>query len=477
MLFPRDLSIEIDSTTRSGPTWFNHVLEGFIEHAFETDACRRFLNGLIEQNPQLAPIYVPGNFDRDAPLVTNEALYPKLDGWQLRFRRGETHAAFKLGLDTALLQPLASVLQLGFHGSQGDRAELIDAIAQLGDDVVALVNKGPASLPTLWPRMAGPGILRCEHASLLIQSQTTGILVDPVALQLGFPRMADAPLHAVDALPHALLITHSHDDHFHIPSLLASSADTTQVICPEVPSTSVMCRVDLAGAARDFGLNATALPWGEAKEVGDIRITALPFYGEQPTRDAPGPAPNLRSWGSCYRVDTPEFSVLILVDSGTDPSGCMEDAIADNRARHGAADIAISCLRLFESPFFGGLPHYWATLPFPRLRELWGQRARGSLPSTTAGPDGVAAACHAGEIRYFLPYAHGFVGVGRAIDDIGWGLGEDSERSVCERLRNALDRRGAATQVVDWEVGDAAAVSSSGVHVTRVVGGRPTPRG
>ncbi|MEM9492795.1 MAG: MBL fold metallo-hydrolase, partial [Myxococcota bacterium] len=313
-----------------------------------------------------------------------------------------------------------------------------------------------------WPGHLGPGIYRREHASLLICSETTAIAVDPIGLELSLPGIADAPLdtvHPITGAPtgvDAVVITHSHDDHFHLPSLLRSVAADCPVLVPEVPRPSLLTRVDLAAALAALGQRVVSMPWYTTHTVGDITIEAVPFYGEQPTRLAPGPPPDMRNWGNCYRITTPQLSALILVDSGCDPLGDMVEVARRCRREHGPVDIALSCLRSFASPFFGGLPYYWAALPLDQLGQLWRQLGRDALPATTAGAIGTAAVCAAAGARYFLPYAHGFAGVGQAIDDVGWGAGEPAEHALLAELSQLLSERGATTEVRSWQPGQCA---------------------
>src|SRR4029077_1670492 len=128
-------------------------------------------------------------------------------------------------------------------------------------------------------------------------------------------------------------------------------------------------------------------------------------YGEQPTRtDAVLPA-DLRNWGSCYRVETPELSVLVLADSGVDPSGSVVTAIERSVAERGPVDCVASCALPFPEVVNSGLPDYAFVVPFDLLANAL---ANPNPPSMTAGPDGVADACVAARARWYLPYAHGF---------------------------------------------------------------------
>jgi hypothetical protein len=174
--------------------------------------------------------------------------------------------------------------------------------------------------------------------------------------------------------------------------------------------------------------------------IGDIRVDALPFYGEQPTRTADLLPRELRNWGSCYRVETPEFSVLVLADSGIDSTGSMIPVIERIAARRGPVDCVASCALPFAEAVNPGLPEFALVLPFEFLAAAFAKPTR---PSVTGGPHGAADACVAARARWFLPYAHGFD-----------GLASSSKDAIVEDVASALAARRAATSVVRWNPGD-----------------------
>jgi hypothetical protein len=293
-----------------------------------------------------------------------------------------------------------------------------------------------------------------EHATLLIRSRTTGILLDPISLQRRLPSMRRLlprmPPEAVDAVA----ITHGHVDHWHMPSLLANLARAEQpVLVPRVPFPSVLTFEDFQASLRLCGQTALAPAWGETVKVGDIEIDVLPFYGEQPVRDGPPLREGLRNWGNCYRFTTEDFSCLVLVDGGADPAGDMTQVVAESCRKRGPVDVLLACQREFLSPFFGGLSHYWASLPWSRLHSLYQELRAGTLRTATAGARGAAEACAAAQARYFLAYANGYEGMDHPITDVGWGDGEPPEARCNEVMREALARLGGSTQVLEWKPG------------------------
>ncbi len=450
MLFRRQLFVGLDPICPSTELPFSALLARFVHGAFEPAACRTALEQLVAERELDPALFDPGAFMHGGVIVTDPVLHPVLSGWRLIFRDRDHAVAFEVDED---LDAIGELIRLGARSD--DRDAFASFAEQLGEDTVQFLTRPGPPAPARWPDATRPGIYRREHASLLVRSETTAVLIDPIARQLALPHIVESPLEPGCDRLDAVLVTHSHDDHFHLPSLLQAAGPDVPVVVPEVPRTSVLTRVDLAEAARGFGLDARTAAWGSVVRIGDLEIDVLPFYGEQPTRDPPGPSPDLRSWGSCYRINAPQFSALVLVDSGADPMGDIRDVARRSREARGPVDVVLCCLREFASPFFGGLDHYWTALPFARLRELYALHQAGRLPSTTAGVDGSAALCALAGARWYLPYANGFAGVGRPIDDVGWGSGEPSERDGVARVAAALERRGGTTTALAWDPGDA----------------------
>src|SRR6185436_7501370 len=135
-------------------------------------------------------------------------------------------------------------------------------------------------------------------------------------------------------------------------------------------------------------------------------------------------------------------------------AGDMVAIAEQSRRARGPVDVVLACLREFASPFFGGLWMYWSVLPLGLLRDLFARYQAGRLPSTTAGPPGIAAICAAAGARTFLPYAHGYQGEFVSISDTGWGEGEPSEASLLSALVREFTAAGADTQAMAWDVGD-----------------------
>ncbi len=331
--------------------------------------------------------------------------------------------------------------------------DLKNAASLLGEHAGKAVFQAPADEPA-WPKISQPGIYRREHASVVIRSRTTTILVDPITLWSGYPGLVHASTRREGEHFDAIFITHTHADHWHPPSIMYWASDSrVPVYVPQVPQRNVLSLDDPSAVLAGFGQKVIAPQWWSSLRVGDIVVDVLPFYGEQPTRDAPGAPPTLRNFGSCYRFNTPDFSVLVLVDSGADPAGSMVQAVRRSVAQRGPADVLLTSLPIFYSPFFLGLGVNFLTLPFYRLQELYAQFIERRLPSVTPGPQGIVEMCEELKPRYYLTYGNGFTAPGAAIEDV-CGDGQPSEAMLLLQISAELKAKKVETTAMHWSPGD-----------------------
>jgi L-ascorbate metabolism protein UlaG (beta-lactamase superfamily) len=240
------------------------------------------------------------------------------------------------------------------------------------------------------------------HNTVAVRSARSCVVVDPWF----FPRArrygrAGQPLQPRDLGPiDAVLVTHSHPDHFDPGSLLMLGR-ATRVIVPRVSRESLLA-LDLKARLRELGFTAvTELAWWKTARVGDIDIVALPFHGEQPTAGR-RLYPDARNWGNCYLVKTPGLSCAFVADAGADAEGRVGDVALQAYERHGAIDVLFSGYRgwsLYPVQFFGSsVRHYLLFVP-PELYSV-----RQTIMSTADDAVNTAEAWHA---RYLAPYADG----------------------------------------------------------------------
>ncbi len=198
------------------------------------------------------------------------------------------------------------------------KAELHALLPELYESLKQAKWFEPFSPPAL-----KPGLTFIGHNTTLVSSKTTRVLVDPYfrpASMLDLPSYQ--PMQPRDVGPvDAVVITHSHGDHFHLGSMLQLSRET-RVFVPPVEreslfSTDCRRRLEQLGFTR-----VEALPWFGTRQVGDLEVQALPFYGEQPT-SGEGVYAGLFNVGSTWAIRGPGVSCAFFADSGHDVRGSM----------------------------------------------------------------------------------------------------------------------------------------------------------
>ncbi len=440
------------------------ILKEWLAADFQPAACRDALVRLAVDLPR--SYFDLDAFERGGRPATDEALFDLRDSepWLFRLTAPERDVAIELELGCDEEIALAGAIVRAIGACQRDLEGLRALVSDLGDDPLAdLVVRAaaPDARFGVWPASPRAGLYRREHASLVFRSGSTVLVLDPQRLSDGWTTRGALPYEASDVRADAVLVTHGHEDHWHLPSILSWIDVDSPVLVPHVPRGNLLASNDMLGCLRRTGQRALAPPWGSSVVVGDVRIDVLPFYGEQPTRGAPGPDPALRNWGNCYRLSAPEFSAIVLVDSGTDPRGDVVDAVRASIETHGPVDLVLSCCFEFPEAINIGLPEYVLTLPFDRLRAIHAERAAERKLWMTAGPEGVARACVVAGASHFLPYAHGFDGLGAT---------PAGEAEASARVARHLALARATTKVHAWRPGDAFVLDGEAPRVARAGG-------
>ncbi len=127
-----------------------------------------------------------------------------------------------------------------------------------------------------------PGVTLLSHSSLLMQSERSAVLVDPVVWRAmgGAQRTFDilrTPLGAI-------CCTHCHWDHCHFQTLLWLDKDVP-ILVPRVREPS-MLNPPMVDALRRLGFTDVreVQPWVPV-QIEDIEIIPVPFHGEQDEPD------------------------------------------------------------------------------------------------------------------------------------------------------------------------------------------------
>lgn len=331
---------------------------------------------------------------------------------------------------------------------------------RVSDDMVILLDKLIKSWvvkaqpqPARGVPVETPGVFRLQHASLLYRTKTTGILVDPqLHSNYGLTNLKqDITRAMLEGFVDGILISHSHYDHWNIPTLM-QFAPTTPIIVPKVPRGSITCE-DMQARLEGLGFtNVMAVDWyAEPIVIGDIEIHVLPFYGEQPlVPEYNEPKhPDLRNWGNTYLLRTPYYSSWFLIDAGNDPMGSMRDVAKYVYQKFGAIDQVLSNFLSLSYNSIGTDLSGWGAdivgnlLSNPQIFSVTNQRSGFHL--ATLGAQGVAEICAIVGAKACLPYAHSWAEPGQS---------SQVDAALIKDVIAELEKVGSSTQVIPWKIGD-----------------------
>jgi len=459
------LPLVIAPGTRLAIDYSTHRLRETLEPFIVSVSDRLKQTGILQDSihaaadafPQVAQYFV---IDRDNDrtfTLRDEYLFRDWSIQELRLCRADgTRYNIDLSHRGDELVAFHDLLALGSAGrydrlSIGARvsADMCELLDTLFESEIIVEQERP--LPNFAP-LDKTGVFRLQHASLLYRTQMSGILVDPHLHSSYSPVLKhDIYRDHLHGKVDAILISHFHEDHWFLSTLLMFPRDTP-IVVPKVPRPTIICG-NMERLLHDSGFtNVMALDWYSAPVTfGDIEVYVLPFYGEQPLRFDNPKHPDLRNWGNTYVIRCAEFTSWFLIDSGSDSRGSMIDVATYVRRRFGAVDFLLSNLRPFRiaSPLYinGGLN--WLTLSPDQIRAFGAIKEH----CITLGPAGVAEICHLVAARYYLPYAHWFGELGRS-GNVAADTPGHSEMSLLTWLGDALRQRSTSTEIIPWQIGD-----------------------
>ena len=212
------------------------------------------------------------------------------------------------------------------------------------------------ALATSPPRTAFSAHL-IAHSTLLFESPTSRLLIDPMLSVRGRPEFS--AYHNLNQPLSAVAITHPHWDHLH-PDTLINIDRATPMLIPRRTHPASIVNVDIKHVLRSLGFsNIVELePW-EQYTAGDIELVATPYHGEG---NGPEGAVN---WMT-YRVRLGGRSAFGAVDSCTDHVGTMDQVVREIHRRFGDTDILFSPVSANFQPITS-----WVQRPFFMGRGLF----------------------------------------------------------------------------------------------------------
>ena len=306
-----------------------------------------------------------------------------------------------------------------------------------------------------------PGIYRLQHASLLFKTYSASILIDPVFIYAGKNDwLGKELLPLIDAI----LISHSHGDHFCLTSLL-QFPKTTLIIIPYIKKPSILCP-DMAKILREIGFtNVIEASWYSEKIfVGDICISTLPFWGEQPWLNCESPICNFRNQGNTYLIDMMGTKSWILIDSGTEYNHSMLDLCDYVNNKFGIVDCVLSNLRSFhwKPKTIDQTGRYLLCFPESLLKKpkLWPE---GEL--MTFGTNGMRIFLDKLQPRYFLPYAHWW----QPLEKCSHKVGDKDEYDLLQEIQDSKSSQtNLNTKLVNWNVGSSARMNNNKLKIKKI---------
>jgi L-ascorbate metabolism protein UlaG (beta-lactamase superfamily) len=417
--FGSPTSQRIDENVR---TMFSLVFEYAHAHGF---------HDLIEQSPHLLQKCIDSeSFRRICESVTatswflrRDVLYPDTGLAQPRTLTisQENSGGVKLTLQQ---QDWPEVHALMAHLAGGNPKATVAKTSPGREFVRSLRDEGLAEpvRPELDAEMVDTDITFVGHNAVLIRTSSTCLLIDPFFFPQSETYPAEyQPLNRRDLGPvDAILVTHSHPDHFDPASLLQFDCETL-VITPEIGEGGEnLLSIDMTARLTELGFtNLQTLPWNSSLRVGDMIVHALPFYGEQPS-DGDVLHPEVRNSGNTYVVVTPRFSVALVADSGHDLAGDAKRVASEWRRNFGPIDVLFSGYRGWATYpvqfLFSSVSRYLLFVP----PHLWSARLQ--LMNDTADAVDLAELWGA---RYLVPYGdggapwHWGIGLGPRLDGTG----------------------------------------------------------
>jgi L-ascorbate metabolism protein UlaG (beta-lactamase superfamily) len=314
---------------------------------------------------------------REEWVIKPDVLYPdpaRTVPVGVAFTSSETGVAITVGLEPADAPTLRDVL-CGLESPAGIEP---GATPGWAGRIAQLAAKGllePAGVEAGDAAMEACDLVFVGHNTVVVNAGAARIIVDPFFLPPTRSSDGYAPLRPSDlGRIDAVLITHSHPDHFDLTSLMRLGGDTV-IVVPEVPRESILA-IDMKRRLTELGFTRViSLSWGELHDVGNVRISVLPFHGEQPSSGAIL-HPEVRNQGALYVIRGPRLTAALVADAGTDSLGSVAETARAWRRANGTVDVLFAGYRgWFTYPaqlLFSSVPQYLLFVP----PSEWGTRQK-----------------------------------------------------------------------------------------------------
>jgi L-ascorbate metabolism protein UlaG (beta-lactamase superfamily) len=338
-----------------------NIIDARASHGIKAVVARsqEFLSAALE-SPALGELYCGRGQLRedclypDAALVTPSALTIDRDG---------ERTTIPLAKD--LVSDLAAWLGEWARGSAAPSTGPARAL-WLSLEQAGALDEGPSD-----PPIHGADITFVGHATVAHRAGSSSILIDPYLLPRSGRHPAQyQPITAAELAPvDAIFITHPHPDHFDVGSLLRFGRDMP-IYVPAVERESLLS-IDMAYRLKQLGFSQVRrLQWFAEVRIGELRVVALPFRGEQPTCGERY-HPEVSCAGNTYLVEGDGRRAAYVADSGVDAAGDVKQVAAQARGKFGAIDVLFGSHRGFPvypiQYLFSSVAQYLLFVP----QEAW----------------------------------------------------------------------------------------------------------
>jgi L-ascorbate metabolism protein UlaG (beta-lactamase superfamily) len=276
------------------------ILKGYVELYYDrnNNADFRFFEALLykskyyDKNSQSISLWITNNDQRPFCLSTPRLNEPEVLHLPISF-------------DSTIIDTIAEMKR------KPNSLEEIKSLLTLPNSQEQLFEKFFTEVkPTQYNRYQGDKIRMryFGHACVLIETKSVSILIDPLISYYGYHSDVE---HFSDVdLPDYIdyvLITHNHQDHILLETLLPLRHRIRNLIVPHTCSGKLE-DPDLRLMFNAIGFNnVISLDEMQTIRFSDTTITALPFIGEHSDL-------NILT-KSCYHVQIAEFKLLFLADS------------------------------------------------------------------------------------------------------------------------------------------------------------------
>ena len=318
-----------------------------------------------------------------------------------------------------------------------DNQIYVQNILELAEKIVA-ENMSQDSLSKL--KFDKIGLYRLGHSSCFIKTKVANIIIDPI-----FSKEINAKDLASNV--DAVLITHSHGDHFDLASLM-HFPKSTLIIVPR-NSRSSLASSDLKTILTSIGFsNVVAPDWYSELKVKDVTLDVLPFYGEQTSANKPI-YQNLINWGNTYLIKTPDYNIWPLVDSGTDIRGSMLDVAKKLKANNTQVDVILvgfQKAQMLHNLSIGGVLYWLCLSPEERLwLHSTSSTQLNNEPTLSLSLPGILELIEELNPHWILPYNHGHHAIGKILT---------TEKIIMKLIQQESKKRQLQTKVSYWDIGD-----------------------